>query len=313
MDFGYARVSTAHQDLDRQLRDLRAHGIPDARIYQDKKTGATFSRVGFTDLLGHARAGDTIVATNLDRLGRNLRECLNIVHDLREQGIGIRTLKDPIPIDTSDDSMMADMAVALLALFAHMERVFMLERAANARAAAAAKGKLPGRPPKLTPAKLATARAAIAAGQSVDDVAPTIGISRATLYRHLAVDTRTLAPRVPMRVQVTGSRFKSSVPAGARYVGRPAPGLKGSPYANTHRIGHCKRCGTEHDQAAAVIAYTRDLANDPDLLDRARAELAGQDLACWCSPSGEDITCHGDVLVRVVAGQDPADLLETLT
>jgi hypothetical protein len=185
-------------------------------------------------------------------------------------------------------------------------RVFMLERAANARAAAAAKGKLPGRPPKLTTAKLATARAAIAAGQSVDDVAPTIGISRATLYRHLAADARTsAAPRVPLRVQVTGSRFNPTVPTGARYVGRPAPGLKGSPYANTHRVGLCKRCATEHDQAEAVIAYTRDLANDPDLIARARAELAGQDLACWCPPTGEDITCHGDVLVRVVAVAGP--------
>jgi len=65
-------------------------------------------------VLAYARAGDTIVATNLDRLGRNLRECLNIVHDLREQGIGIKTLKDPLPIDTTDDSPMAELAVARL-------------------------------------------------------------------------------------------------------------------------------------------------------------------------------------------------------
>jgi hypothetical protein len=53
-----------------------------------------------------------IVATNLDRLGRNLRECLNVVHELREQGIGIKTFNDPIPIDTTDDSPMAELAVA---------------------------------------------------------------------------------------------------------------------------------------------------------------------------------------------------------
>ena len=185
MELGYARVSTTHQDLDRQLAALTEHGIPPGRIHQDKKTGATLARPGFEELLRYARPGDTIVATNLDRLGRNLRECLNIVHDLREQGIGIKTLRDPIPIDTSDTSPMADVAVALLALFAHMERVFMLERAAHARTVAAAKGKRPGRPRKLTTAKLATARAAITGGQSVDEVAPTLGVSRATLYRHL--------------------------------------------------------------------------------------------------------------------------------
>lgn len=186
MELGYARVSTTHQDLDRQIDALTKHGIPAERIYQDKKTGATIERPGFAELLAYARTGDTIVATNLDRLGRNLRECLNIVHDLRGQGIGIKTLKDPFPIDTTDDSPMAELAVALLALFAHMERVFMRERAAHARAVAEAKGKQPGRPRKLDAKKLTTARAAVDAGQSVDDVAATLGVGRATLYRYLS-------------------------------------------------------------------------------------------------------------------------------
>ena len=151
MELGYARVSTTHQDLDRQLDALGRHGIARESIYQDKKTGATIERPGFNELLRYARPGDTIIATNLDRLGRNLRECLNIIHDLRERNIGIKTLADPIPIDTTDNSAMAELAVALLALSAHMERVFMAERAAHARAVAAAKGKLPGRPRKLDP------------------------------------------------------------------------------------------------------------------------------------------------------------------
>jgi DNA invertase Pin-like site-specific DNA recombinase len=186
MELGYARVSTTHQDLERQLDALSKHGIPDERIYADKKTGATLDRPDFTELRRYARDGDTIVATNLDRLGRNLRECLNVVHDLREQGIGIKTLKDPIPIDTTDDSPMAELAVALLALFAHMERVFMRERAAHAREVAAAKGKQPGRPRKLDANQLAAARAALDAGQPVDQVAAAFGVSRATLYRNLA-------------------------------------------------------------------------------------------------------------------------------
>jgi len=188
MDLGYARVSTTHQDLDRQLDALAKHGIPADRIYVDKKTGATIDRPGFMELLAYARPCDVIVATNLDRLGRNLRECLNIIHELREQGIGIKTLKDPIPIDTGDNSAMAEVAVALLALFAHMERVFMRERAAHAREVAAAKGKQPGRPRKLTPGQLAAARAALADEQHVEQVAAAFGVSRATLYRYLADD-----------------------------------------------------------------------------------------------------------------------------
>lgn len=80
----------------------------------DKKTGAILDRPGITELLRYARPGDTIVAVTLDRLGRNLRKCLNIVHDVCEQGIGIDTLKDPIPIDTSDDSAVAEFAATML-------------------------------------------------------------------------------------------------------------------------------------------------------------------------------------------------------
>jgi DNA invertase Pin-like site-specific DNA recombinase len=186
MDLGYARVSTTHQDLERQLVALAEHGITDERIYADKKTGATVDRPEFTKMLKYARKGDTIVATNLDRLGRNLRECLNLVHELRERGIGIKTLRDPLPIDTTDTSGMAEIAVAMLALFAHMERVFMRERAAHAREVAAAQGKQPGRPRKLTPAQLAMARAALREDQPVEQVAEAFGVSRATLYRYLA-------------------------------------------------------------------------------------------------------------------------------
>ncbi|OBB45802.1 recombinase family protein [Nocardia sp. 852002-51244_SCH5132740] len=186
MEFGYARVSTTHQDLERQIVALREYGIPEERIYTDRKTGATLDRPGFADLLSRVRDGDRIVATNLDRLGRNLRECLNTVHEQRERGVGIKTLKDPIPIDTSDASPMAEIAVALLALFAHMERVFMRERAAHAREVAAAKGARAGRPRKLTASQLAAAQAALGAGQKPESVAAAFSVSRATLYRYLA-------------------------------------------------------------------------------------------------------------------------------
>jgi DNA invertase Pin-like site-specific DNA recombinase len=186
MELGYARVSTTAQDLERQLDALVEHGIPAERIYQDKRTGATIERPGFGALLGYARAGDTIVATNLDRIGRNLRECLNLVHDLRERGIGIRTLSDPIPINTSDESQLAELAVAMLAFFAHLERVFSRERAAHARAVAAKSGRKAGRPPKLTEDALAAARASVESGMSVETVAPLFKVHPATLYRHLA-------------------------------------------------------------------------------------------------------------------------------
>jgi DNA invertase Pin-like site-specific DNA recombinase len=152
----------------------------------DKRTGANVDREGLQRLLAYARPGDTITASNLDRLGRNIRECLNLMHELTERGIGVRTLSDPIPIDTRDDSPMAQIAVAMLALFAQMERTFMLERAADARAALEARGGSPGRPRKLSDDALRAAKAAVDSGMDVAAVAKLHGVSRATLYRYLA-------------------------------------------------------------------------------------------------------------------------------
>src|ERR1035441_3457379 len=74
LDLGYARVSTTKQSLVRQLDALTAAGIPDERIYTDKKTGTTIDREGLGQLFAYARPGDTIVVHTLDRIGRNLRE-----------------------------------------------------------------------------------------------------------------------------------------------------------------------------------------------------------------------------------------------
>jgi len=98
----------------------------------------------------------------------------------------------------------------------------------------------------------------------------------------------------PRRVSVTGDLFHGVVPDGAVYVGRPAPGLPGSEWANPHRVGGtCRRCGVEHDQASAVAAYAVDLAAQPDRIAQAVEQLRGRDLACWC----KDVPCHVDALL----------------
>ena len=117
------------------------------RIYVDKKFGSTTDRHGLRALLGYARAGDVIVVHTLDRLGRTVRDTLNLIHDLAERGIGIRNLADPIRVDSSrPEDPMAQLAVVLLALFGQMERTYTVERAAHARSVAQAKGRRNGRP-----------------------------------------------------------------------------------------------------------------------------------------------------------------------
>ncbi|MFE7803022.1 recombinase family protein [Nocardia sp. NPDC057440] len=188
LELGYARVSTTKQSLERQLDALANTGLPDERIYVDKKTGATVARPGLTKLLEYARPGDTVVAYTLDRLGRNLREVLNLVHDLGEKRIGVRTLADPLPINTADEGM-ARIAFLLLAVFAEMERTFTAERAAHARGVAESKGRHIGRPTAWPDDKIDYARLLREQGNSLGEITSKTGIPKTSLHRYLTPAT----------------------------------------------------------------------------------------------------------------------------
>jgi DNA invertase Pin-like site-specific DNA recombinase len=195
LDLGYARVSTTKQNLERQLASLNEAGIPDDRLYVDKKTGATVDRPGLVELLKYVRDGDTVVVHTLDRLGRNLREVLNLVHDLAEKGIGVRSLADPLPINTADEGM-GRIAFLLLALFAEMERTFTAERAAHARAVAEAAGRRVGRPVAHPDDKIEYARLLKAQGRTLGQIAAKTGIPKTSLHRYLG-SGQTLRPASP--------------------------------------------------------------------------------------------------------------------
>jgi len=164
---------------------LAAAGIDPKRVYSDKQTGATTDRPGLAALLGYARAGDVVVVHTLDRLGRNLREVLNLVHDLAERGIGVRSLADPLPIDTTSEGM-GRLAFLLIALFAEMERTFAGERAAHARAVAEANGRHVGRPLAHPAASIDYARLLKAQGVSLGQIAAKTSIPKSSLHRYLA-------------------------------------------------------------------------------------------------------------------------------
>ncbi len=127
-----------------------------------------------------------IVVHTLDRLGRTVRDTLNLIHELAERGVGVRNLADPIRVDSSNPGdPMAQLAVVLLALFGQMERAYTLERAAHARAVATAKGRRVGRPVIVDRAQLDYAAHLRAAGHTIAEIVTKTGIPRTSLYRHL--------------------------------------------------------------------------------------------------------------------------------
>lgn len=182
---GYARVSTAHQSLDQQVDALIAVGVEAARVYSDKLSGTSTreQRAGLAALLDYAREGDAIVVVGIDRLGRNAAEVMTTIRELRDRGIVLRSLREGIDTSNATGRMVA----GVLASLAELELELGRERRSAAREARRARGQAVGRPKVLDQSKAALAQRMHASGESASTIAAALGVSRATVYRVLAV------------------------------------------------------------------------------------------------------------------------------
>jgi DNA invertase Pin-like site-specific DNA recombinase len=183
MRIGYARVSTADQSLDLQRDALLAAGCE--RIYAETVSGARIDRPELARALDGLRRGDALVVWKLDRLGRSLKDLVALVEAIGAKGAGLVSLSDPI--DTT--SAQGRLVFSIFAALAEFERSLIVERTRAGLAAARARGRMGGRPPGLSPAARTTAAAAEALYRegrlSVLEIARTLGIGKATLYRYL--------------------------------------------------------------------------------------------------------------------------------
>ena len=179
---GYARVSTASQDLALQRDALERAGCD--RIYDDTGSGSIRHRPELDACLDYLRAGDTLVVWRLDRLGRSLRHLIDTIGDLEQREVGFRSLTEGLDTTTAAGRLMLHIFAAL----AEFERALVLERTRAGLEAARARGRLGGRPTMMSPEKLAAARAMRESGElTMEEIASLLGVSRATLYRRLAV------------------------------------------------------------------------------------------------------------------------------
>lgn len=181
---GYARVSTGDQDLAGQVMRLKAAGA--ARTFEDVISGRTFDRPGLKALLDYARAGDALMVVRLDRLGRSLRELLEIVEQLKGRGVALVSLEEKI--DTA--SAAGELVFHVFGAIAHFERRLIAERTRDGVAAARAEGRKPGRP-ALDREKLQAALTLVRSGLSPTKAADQVGLGRSTVYRELALLTGT--------------------------------------------------------------------------------------------------------------------------
>ncbi len=135
--WGYARVSTNDQSLQRQVDELVKYGVAAVDIFSDKKSGKTFAdRTGWHDLFRELEAGDTVVIHSLDRLGRNLEEVIRIERELREKEVTLKVLAQDINTSTAAGGLIFHVLMTV----SQFEREWSLERTMHGLRAAAARG-----------------------------------------------------------------------------------------------------------------------------------------------------------------------------
>ena len=179
---GYARVSTDDQNLALQLDALKQAGC--RRVFRDVGSGSLSHRPELDACFQFLTAGDTLVVWRLDRLGRGLKHLIDAIEDLHDHEIGFRSLTEQIDTTTSAGRLQFHIFGAL----AEFEKEIIRERTRAGLAAARARGRLSGRPSLVSAEKIAAARTMRAQKHTMAEISTALGISRATLYRHLALD-----------------------------------------------------------------------------------------------------------------------------
>ncbi len=177
---GYVRVSTGKQDEQLQHDALDNAGVLKRNRYVDHGvSGSKTSRPGLDALLADLQPGDTVVVYKLDRIGRSTAHVAQLLADLAEQGVYVESISDGLNSSTPTGRAMLQM----LAIFAEMERSFIRERTTAGLAAAKVQGRTGGRPRALDSKRAKQAQALRNSGETPVEIARTLGVSVATVYR----------------------------------------------------------------------------------------------------------------------------------
>lgn len=185
MKIGYARVSTKDQNLDLQIEALEKAGCE--KIYQEKISGATKNRPELDKMIEQFREGDELYVWRLDRLGRSLKNIIDLVLNLSDKGIIIKGLVDGVDTSTINGRLFLN----LMASLAEYERELIRERTNAGLQSARARGRLGGRPKGYTAetiSKLLLLRNIYKdVTKRPQDIYNPFGLTRATFYRYAKI------------------------------------------------------------------------------------------------------------------------------
>lgn len=181
--FGYARVSTEAQNLDRQIDALKKYGVD--HIYNEKMTGTKKNRPELDKMLDRMTEGDTVVIESLSRLGRSTKDLIELTELFQSRGVHLVSLKEAIDTSTSTGKLL----FTLMSAIAQFERDVIADRTREGLRSARARGRMGGRP-KTDPNIIKKAVKLYRTGQySIKEIEELTGVKKSTLYRNLQVDT----------------------------------------------------------------------------------------------------------------------------
>ena len=190
MKIGYVRVSKADESqvFDLQIDALIKEGVDRSRIYEDKLSGSIKERPGLNECLKSLREGDILFVWKLDRLGRSLKNLIDIVEDLNKRNIGFKILSGSGEmIDTTSPN--GRFVFNIFAALAEFERELIIERTKAGIEAARARGKKGGRPKKMSQEKIEAASLMLKdKSSSFTKVAKMLNIGRSTLHAYINPD-----------------------------------------------------------------------------------------------------------------------------
>jgi DNA invertase Pin-like site-specific DNA recombinase len=177
---GYARVSTGSQNLDHQLDALKNAGCE--KIYTDQISGSIKERPGLDQLLLDIKPGDKVKVLRLDRLGRSMKDLLEIVNRFQDNNVEFISLTESIRTDSVNGRFFFHLAAAL----SEMEKELLRSRTIMGLEAARKRGRLGGRPKKINDELLEQIKKMLEGDLTVSQIAKTLSISRSTIYRALS-------------------------------------------------------------------------------------------------------------------------------
>lgn len=177
--FGYARVSTESQNLDRQIDALKKYGVD--VIYNEKMTGTKKDRPELNKLLDRITEQDVIVVESLSRLGRSTKDLIELTELFQSKGVHLVSLKESIDTSTSTGKLL----FTLMSAIAQFERDTIADRTREGLRAARARGRTGGRPPVDSEKIKKAVKLYNTKQYSIKEIEELTGVKKSTLYRNL--------------------------------------------------------------------------------------------------------------------------------